>query len=120
MAAANNPAAFARQSLRRKRVLAMHVSPIGKDQSESSHTNASWERSMDNSMQSILEILEENVNWWEQAAITCEQAAGRLPTGEKEGWQLMGAVYRERAEKHARLVEKLRQANMLRTTSPVS
>ena len=66
---------------------------------------------MDNSMQNILEILEENVNWWEQAAITCEHTAARLPTGEKEGWQLMGAVYRERAEKHSRLVEQLRGDN---------
>jgi hypothetical protein len=98
----------------------MHVSTIGKVQSESSQTNATWERSMETSMHNILEILEENVNWWEQAAITCEQAATRLPTGEKEGWQLMGAVYRERAEKHAHLVEQLRQANVGRATSPVS
>jgi hypothetical protein len=120
MAAANHPAAFAQQDCSRKKEPAMHVSKIGKDQRESSQTNATWERSMDTSMQSILEILEENVNWWEQAAISCEQAATRLPTGEKEGWQLMGAVYRERADKHARLVAQMRQANMGRATSPVS
>lgn len=89
----------------------MHVSTTGKDQSERSLSNARWEWSMDTAIQNILEILEENVNWWEQAAITCEQAATRLPTGEKEGWELMGAVYRERADKHAHLVEQLRRTN---------
>lgn len=89
----------------------MHISTTEKNQGEQSPPNSTWERSMDTSMQSVLEILEENVNWWEQAAITCEHTASRLPSGEKEGWQLMGAVYRERAEKHTRLVEQLRQAN---------
>jgi hypothetical protein len=98
----------------------MHVSTIGNDPSESSQTNATWERSMDTSIQNILEILADNVNWWEQAAITCEQAATHLPTGEKEGWQLMGAVYRERAGRHARLVEQLRQVNLGRASSPLS
>lgn len=89
----------------------MHVSITRKAQSEKSMVNATWERSVDTSMQGILEILEENVNWWEQAAVTCEHTASRLPTGEKEGWQLMGAVYRERADKHTRLVEQLRREN---------
>ena len=66
---------------------------------------------MDAATQGILEILEENVKWWEQAAVTCEHTATRLPAGEKEGWELMGAVYRERAEKHTRLVEQLRRDN---------
>jgi hypothetical protein len=89
----------------------MHVLTNGKDQSEQSLSNARSERSMDESMQNILEILEENVNWWEQAAVTCEHTAAHLPSGEKEGWQLMGAVYRERAEKHSRLVAQLRRDN---------
>ena len=66
---------------------------------------------MDLAMQGMFEILEENVRWWEQAAVTCEHTATRLPTGEKEGWQLMGAVYRERAEKHTRLAEQLGREN---------
>jgi len=72
---------------------------------------------MDTSMQGILELLEENVNWWEQAAVTCEHTAAHLPTGEKEGWQLMGAVYRERAEKHSQLVKHLRRSEMGRAAS---
>jgi hypothetical protein len=98
----------------------MHMAMIGKNQSESSETNAARERSMETSIENILEILEENVNWWEQAAITCEHTAARLPTGEKEGWQLMGAVYRERADKHARLVEQLCSTAPGLTASPAS
>jgi hypothetical protein len=89
----------------------MHLAMTGKAQSERSRVNVTWEKRMDNSIQEILELLAENVKWWEQAALTCEHTATRLPTGEKEGWQLMGAVYRERAEKHTRLVEQLRREN---------
>jgi hypothetical protein len=90
----------------------MHVSMTGKAQSEQSRVNVTWEKRMDSSIQDILDLLAENVKWWEQAADTCEHTATRLPTGEKEGWQLMGAVYRERAEKHSRLVEQLRRENI--------
>jgi uncharacterized NAD(P)/FAD-binding protein YdhS len=87
----------------------MHVSINGKGESEQTIANAAWEKSVNTSMQDILEILEDNVKWWEQAAVTCEQTAARLSTGEKEGWQLMGAVYQERAVKHTRLIEQLRR-----------
>jgi hypothetical protein len=89
----------------------MQVSTTGKDQSERALTNGAWEKSMDSSIQDILGILEDNAKWWEQAAVTCEHTASRLPTGEKEGWLLMGAVYRERAQKHTLLVEQLRREN---------
>ena len=89
----------------------MHVAMTGKAQSEQARVNVTREKRMDNSIQEILELLAENVKWWEQAALTCEHAATGLPTGEKEGWQLMGAVYRERAEKHNRLVEQFRGGN---------
>ena len=89
----------------------MHLAMTGKAQSERSRVNVTWEKRMDNSIQEILELLAENVKWWEQAALTCEHTATRLPTGDKEGWQLMGAVYRERAEKHTGLVEQLRREN---------
>jgi hypothetical protein len=87
----------------------MYEATAANDLSQQSLATAPWEKRMDLAMQGILEILEENVKWWEQAAVTCEHTASRLPAGEKEGWQLMGAVYRERAEKHTRLVEQLRQ-----------
>jgi hypothetical protein len=90
----------------------MQVAMTGQAQSEQSRVNLTWEKRMDSSIQEILELLAENVKWWEQAAVTCEHTATRLPTGDKEGWQLMGAVYRERAQKHSRLVEQLRQENI--------
>jgi hypothetical protein len=109
MAPTGDPAAIGRQDLRKNREPTMHVSMTGKAQSERSRVDVTWEKRMDSSIQEILELLAENVKWWEQAADTCEHTATRLPTGEKEGWQLMGAVYRERAEKHSRLVEQLRR-----------
>src|ERR1700723_555929 len=111
MVPTGNPAAGGRQDLRKNREPTMHVSMTGKAQSEQSRVNVTREKRMDTAMQGILGILEENVIWWEQAAVTCEHTATRLPTGVKEGWQLMGAVYRERAEKHSRLVEQLRREN---------
>jgi hypothetical protein len=89
--------------------LAMHSATTANEQGQNSVTTAPWEKRMDMAMQEIFEILEENVRWWEQAAVTCEHTAARLLEGEKEGWQLMGAVYRERADKHARLVEQMRR-----------
>ena len=56
----------------------------------------------------ILDFLEQNANWWEQAAATCENVAAGLPSGSKEEALLVCAVYRERAGMHARLIEQLR------------
>ena len=89
----------------------MQLSTTAIDQGQKSVTTVPGEKRMDIAMQGILEILGENVKWWEQAAVTCEHTATRLPEGEKEGWQLMGAVYRERAEKHSRLIEQFRCEN---------
>jgi hypothetical protein len=63
---------------------------------------------MDMSDEGILEILEQNAKWWEHAAATCENTAS-LASGQKEEWLLLCAVYRERADIHARLVEQLRR-----------
>jgi hypothetical protein len=71
--------------------------------------SSAWEKSMNSSLDVLLELLEQNANWWEQAAITCEHIAANRGLGSKEEWQLMGAVYRERAQKHAQLMEQFRQ-----------
>jgi hypothetical protein len=70
-----------------------------------------WEKLLDSSNQGVLEILENNAKWWEQAAFTCESAAAHLSSDrEKElVWQLFGAVYRERAGINARLIEQSRR-----------
>jgi hypothetical protein len=64
---------------------------------------------MDSSNDDVLELLEQNASWWEQAALTCEQIAANHGLGTKEEWQLMGAVYRERAQRHAQIIDQLRQ-----------
>ncbi len=77
-------------------------------QSDESIIRKTGERGKDTSDKGILEILEQNAKWWEQAAVTCENTAARLPSGENEEVLLMSAVYRERAGMHARLIEQLR------------
>ena len=87
----------------------MHSTAIGMHAGKQATKRAPWEKLMDTSNEGILEFLEQNAKWWEQAAVTCEQTGAQLVSGEKEVWQLLAAVYRERAEKHAQLNAKLRQ-----------
>lgn len=87
----------------------MGTPAIGAELGKQSLVRGRWEKLMEASTESILEFLEQNEKWWEQAAVTCERTAADLAPGEKEVWQLMGAVYRERAEKHAQIIERLRQ-----------
>lgn len=69
------------------------------------------EMHLDSSTDLIFELLEQNASWWEQAALTCEQIAVN-GLGTKEEWQLMGAVYRERAQRHMQIIDQLRQRGM--------
>jgi hypothetical protein len=59
--------------------------------------------------ETAFDLLEQNAKWWEQAALACEHIAAHNGTGKKEEWQLMGAIYRERAQKHVQFIEQLRQ-----------
>jgi hypothetical protein len=79
--------------------------------------NSSWEHSMTTSTENIFELLEQNAKWWEQAAVLCEHTVAQLEPGRREEWQLMGAVYRERADKHVHLIEFLRQKGDLPSIS---
>ena len=74
--------------------------------------NAAEERHLDSSTDHVFELLEQNASWWEQAALTCEQIAANHGLGTKEEWQLMGAVYRERAQRHMQVIDQLRQRGM--------
>jgi|SRR3984885_2934630 hypothetical protein len=74
-----------------------------------STASSTWEKRMDSSTDTVLELLEQNASWWEQAALTCEHIAANHGLGTKEEWQLMGAVYRERAQKHAQILDQLRR-----------
>jgi hypothetical protein len=88
----------------------MGTSAIGGELGKQSLVRGRWEKLMEASTENLLEFLGQNEKWWEQAAVTCERTAADLASGQKEVWQLMGAVYRERAEKHAQIIERLRQA----------
>jgi hypothetical protein len=59
--------------------------------------------------ESILEVLEQSARWWERAAAHCESMTPQLDAGKKDELLLMSAVYQERADIHARLVEQLRR-----------
>ena len=74
-----------------------------------STVSSTWEKRMDSSTDPVFELLEQNASWWEQAALTCEHIAANHGLGTREEWQLMGAVYRERAQKHAQILDQLRR-----------
>jgi len=74
--------------------------------------SATGEKHSDSSTDPVFELLDQNASWWEQAALTCEQIAGNHGLGTKEEWQLMGAVYRERAQRHMQIIDQLRQRGM--------
>ena len=71
--------------------------------------SSTGEKRLDSSTDPLFELLEQNASWWEQAALTCEQIAANHGLGKKEEWQLMGAVYRERAQRHTQIIDQLRQ-----------
>lgn len=78
-----------------------------KDRGKQLMTGTAWNKQMSASHEDVLEILEQNAKWWEHAALTCESTADRYPSGRREEWQLMGAVYRERAEKVSQFIAQL-------------
>jgi hypothetical protein len=59
--------------------------------------------------ESILEIVELNAKWWEKAATHCESLCQHASDKNRRDLALMSAVYKERADLHARLVEQLRR-----------
>ena len=64
--------------------------------------------------ESVLEMLEQNARWWKKAADHCESIAPHLvDPSKKQEFMLMSAVYQERADIHAQMVEKLRREESL-------
>lgn len=60
--------------------------------------------------EAILEVLEQNARCWQKAAAHSESLGAQLlDPGEKEESMFMSAVYQERADIHAHLVEQLRR-----------
>jgi hypothetical protein len=85
------------------------TTPMETVRNNQSTVSSTWEKRMDSSTDPVFELLEQNASWWEQAALTCEHIAANHGLGTKEEWQLMGAVYRERAQKHAQILDQLRR-----------
>lgn len=63
---------------------------------------------METSISDMIQFLEENKKWWEDAADLCEQRAESLRSPEKEAELLLCAVYRERADRQSQAIEGLR------------
>jgi hypothetical protein len=66
----------------------------------------------------VLEILEQNAKWWEKAAAHCERLCQRASDKNIQDLALMSAVYKERADIHARLVEQLRRGEEIAPLIP--
>jgi hypothetical protein len=56
----------------------------------------------------ILEILEQNAKWWEKAAEHCETLVQHATEKNQQELTFMCAVYKERADLHARLAQQVR------------
>jgi hypothetical protein len=60
-------------------------------------------------LKEVLSFVEGDVRWWDEAAQHVEELASGLPETEKTKWQLLAAVYRERAQAHTELVAGVRK-----------
>jgi hypothetical protein len=60
-------------------------------------------------LKELLSFVEGDVRWWDEAAQHMEELAGGLPEAERAKWQLLAAVYRERAQAHRELVGSVRK-----------
>ena len=64
---------------------------------------------MEEILKEVLSFVEGDARWWDEAAQHVEELASGLPEAEKAKWQLLVAVYHERARAHAELVGKVRK-----------
>jgi hypothetical protein len=63
---------------------------------------------MQQPLNEVLSLAESNATWLDDAAQHFEQFAAQLEEVEKAQWQLLAAVYRERAQTIQSEVEKMR------------
>jgi hypothetical protein len=64
---------------------------------------------LDQLLNEVLSFVEGDVRWWDEAAQRVEELARRLPEAERAKWELLAAVYRERAQAHTELVGSVRK-----------
>jgi hypothetical protein len=60
-------------------------------------------------LKEVLSFVEGDARWWDEAAQHVEELASSLPDAEKTKWDLLAAVYHERAKAHAELVGSVRK-----------
>jgi hypothetical protein len=60
----------------------------------------------------LLSFIEGDAKWWEDTARQCGELANNLPPDEKAKWQLLRAVYGERAQAHRELVKSVRMRQL--------
>jgi hypothetical protein len=60
-------------------------------------------------LKEVLSFVEGDASWWDKAAQHVEELASGLPESEQAKWQLLAAVYRERAKAHTELVARIRK-----------
>jgi hypothetical protein len=65
---------------------------------------------MNDLLNEALSLAEGDAKWMEDAARYFEDYASQLIDGEKPKWELLGAVYRERAQVSQSAVGKVRQS----------
>jgi hypothetical protein len=64
---------------------------------------------MEDMLQEVLTFVEGDARWWDEAAQHVEDLASGLPEAERVKWDLLAAVYQERARAHTELVGSLRK-----------
>ena len=64
---------------------------------------------MEELLKEVVSFVEGDVRWWEEAAQHAEELASNLPEAQKTKWQLLPAVYRERAQAPTKLVGGVRK-----------
>ena len=64
---------------------------------------------MEELLKEVLSFVEGDVRWWGEAAQHVEELASVLPESERTKWNLLAAVYHERAKAHTELVASVRK-----------
>ena len=64
---------------------------------------------MEDLLKEVLSFVEGDVRWWDEAAQHVEELASDLPESERTKWDLLVAVYHERAKAHTELVASVRK-----------
>jgi hypothetical protein len=60
-------------------------------------------------LKEVLSFVQGDARWWDEAAQHVEDLASNLPEIEKTNWQLLVAVYHERARAHTELAARVRK-----------